>query len=167
MIRGLAAAAALALLSGCFGSRNAERPPDDTFGHRYEDVGPDGRTVVSLVADDDRQFFYYPTYIDSVHIRPGSAEPRITPDMQRVAVEVLVKGVFPDDCVDLARLEQHRYGHIVEAELLMRKPQDVTCRRVRRPFRFYFTLDGSYRPGAYTLKLNGSTYPFTIRPDPL
>lgn len=152
------------MVAGCIGSREAERSPDDRFGHRIasgEDAA--GRLTIELAEPDDVQHFYYPVFVDSLHVRPAEFEPHLRPEIQRVAVEVLVKGVFPDDCSDLATIEQRRYGHIIEVDLMMRKPQDSVCMRLRRPFRFYFLLDGSYRAGHYTLKLNGSNYSFEVR----
>ncbi len=160
--RMLAVALLVPLAAGCIGSRDL--PPDDRFSHRYttEDA-PDDRRTVTLLEPDEGSYFYYPVHIDSLHIRPGSFVPYLDTEVQRVAVEVLVKGVYPDDCSDVAVLEQHRVGHLIEVDLLMRKPQDSVCFRVRRPFRYYFTLDGSYRPGHYTLKLNGAVHPFEVR----
>ncbi len=149
--------------AGCAGSREAELPPDDRFGHRYEDLSaPDGRRTVTLAEPDGESSFHYPVVIDSLHIRQGEFIPYLDAEIQRVAVEVLAKGLYPDSCSELAVLNQRRIGHIIEVELLMRKPQDSVCYRVRRPFRYYFELDGSYRPGSYTLKLNGSVHPFQV-----
>lgn len=161
----LAAAMIASLLAGCVGSRESERRPDEQFGHRYTATGaPDDRPTVTLAEPDGVPYFFYPVVVDSLHIRQGQFIPYLDPEVQRVAVEVLVKGVYPDECSDVASLEQRRFGHIIEVDLMMRKRQDSVCMRVRRPYRFYFTLDGSYRPGHYTLKLNGSVHPFEVRP---
>lgn len=160
---------ALALITllavGCAGSRQTERPPDDRYGHRFaEGQAPDVRRTVTLAEPDDAFYFTYPIVIDSLHIRQGAFIPYLDAEIQRVAVEVLVKGVYPDNCSDISELSQRRVGHIIEVDLLMRKPQDTVCFRVRRPFRYYFELDGSFRPGFYTLKLNGQVRSFQVRP---
>lgn len=163
IIRSLIFCVVAVLLAGCTSSREASRHPDDVFGHRFE-APPDGRAVVNLSpADAAEKYFYYPAHIDSLHIRSKAFDPDFPVDTQHVAVEVLLKGVFPDECFELGGLRQHRYGHIVEVDLTMRKPEDAVCRRVRRSYRFYFALDGTYREGSYTIKLNGRVYPFEIR----
>ena len=83
---------------------------------------------------------------------------------QDVGVEVLVKGAFPDACMELHAIEQERTGNIVNATLDMRKPQGAICASVRRPYRFYVMLEGRYNLGNYTLKLNDQAISFQVRP---
>ena len=45
----------------------------------------------------------------------------------------------------------------------MRKPQGAVCDAVRRPYRFYLTLEGLYAPGNYTLTINATEVPFAVR----
>ncbi|WP_457652190.1 hypothetical protein [Rhodocaloribacter sp.] len=151
---------AATLLAGCLPSRPAERPPDDQFGNRVEGQGPDGRrTVVITPPDSARTYLYYPAVYDTVHVRPALPTDAHTP----VPVEVLVKGAFPDACMELHDVTQKRSGHLIEVTLTMRKPEGAVCASVLRPYRFYLTLEGTYEPGNYTLKLNGRTHPFVVR----
>lgn len=154
----------LGLASGCVGSRAAEEvPPDQRFGHRYSDSGPEGRMTTSLSqADSTVSYFYYPAVFDTVVVRPEPFAPDIPAASQQVAVEVLVKGAFPDACSELHNVEQQRAGHILDVTLLMRKPEGSICASVRRPYRFYMMLEGAYGVGHYTLKLNNKNVPFQI-----
>jgi hypothetical protein len=151
--------------AGCFGPREAqEPPPDEQFGHRYQEEGPDGRsTIVIAPPDTAKTYFYYPAVFDTVHVRPapfGEVAPGATPETD---VEILVKGSFPDACTQLHEARQTRSGHIIEVALRMRKPQGAVCAAVRRPYRFYLMLRGSYTPGNYTLLINGEEFPFEVR----
>ena len=155
----------LSLLAGCLGSRSAENvPPDQRFGHRYEDEAPDGRRTLSITpADSNTAYFYYPATFDSVNVRPAPLTPDLTAASQAVEVEVLVKGAFPDACMELHQVEQERVGNIITATLEMRKPQEAICASVRRPYRFYVMLEGRYNIGHYTFKLNDKVFPFEVR----
>lgn len=151
----------LFLLPACGGTR--ELPPDDRFGHRYEETGPDNRpTLEPAPASPDVDYLRYPVFIDSVHVRQGAADPAVPAADQRVAVEILVKGAFPDSCFELDGVRQERIAHMIRVDVEARKPREAVCRRVHRPFRHYFLLDGSYRPGHYTLVLNGAVMPFQV-----
>lgn len=153
------------MLSGCLGAREAEEvPPDERFGHRYEEKGPGGRQTVAVAPPDTaEEYFYYPALFDTVHVRPApfdAAEPQTDP---QAPVEVLIKGSFPDACSVLHEVAQERAGNIIIIELAMRKPRGAVCAAVRRPYRFYLMLDGTYGPGNYTLKVNDEPVPFEIR----
>lgn len=155
------------LLAGCAGSRNADVPPDERFGHRYEDEGPRGRRTITIEPpNDDRAYFTYPAVIDSVLVRHAPLDPKRLPESQAVEVEVLVKGAFPDGCYELAGLHQERLGHFINVTLTMRKPQGAVCTMALRPYRFYFALDGLYEVGAYRLTINEEPHPFTIHAPP-
>lgn len=153
------------LLTGCLVSRESqEPPPDEQFGHRYEEEGPDGRSTIVIAPPDTAQdYFYYPAVFDTVHVRPAPygevapGTPPVTP------VEILVKGSFPDACAELHEATQTRSGHIIEVALQMRKAQGAVCAAVRRPYRFYLMLEGQYEPGNYTLLVNGEEFPFEVR----
>lgn len=156
---------AVGLATGCAGPRAAEDvPPDERFGHRYEDDAPDGRPTIAITpADSAQTYFYYPATFDSVHVRPAPFDAARPADGQQVVVEVLVKGAFPDACMQLHAMEQERTGNIINATLQMRRPQGAICASVRRPYRFYVMLDGRYGLGNYTLKLNDEAVPFEVR----
>ena len=162
----MGAVLAALVLVGCVASREAEVLPDQRFGHRPAD-GADGRDLVVLVPPDSSQeYFFYPALFDTLHVRPASLEAAAgaaaAAAAEAVPVEVLVKGSFPDACMELHAVEQERIGHLVNVELLMRRPRGSVCASVVRPYRFYFLLDGAYAPGAYTLKLNGTVKPFVV-----
>ena len=154
------------LAAGCSGSRSAEEvPPDQQYGHRYEADAPDGRRTISITPPDSAvDYFYYPATFDSVNVRPALFDPAIPAGGQEVEVEVLIKGAFPDACMQLHAVEQERAGHIINATLEMRRPQGSICASVRRPYRFYVTLVGRYGVGNYTLKLNDRAIPFQVLP---
>lgn len=149
--------------AGCVGSRApAEISPDQQFGHRYEGQAPDGRRTVSIdPAEGSEQFAYYPATVETVVIRPAPL-PADEPNAA-TAVEALIKGAFPDGCLQLHSFAQERSGNIVDATLQMRRPHGAVCTSVFRPYRFYVTLEGQYAPGHYTLKLNGRAVPFEVR----
>ena len=153
------------LVTGCAGSRAAEAPPDERFGHRYEDEAPDGRRTITITPPDTAvAYFYYPATFDSIYVRPAPFDVSVSVEGQEVEVEVLVKGAFPDACMELHTVEQERTGHIINATLEMRRPQGAICASVRRPYRFYVMLEGRYGLGNYTLKLNDQAFPFQVLP---
>lgn len=152
--------------TGCAGTREGqEKPPDERYGHRFDDEGPEGRRTLDVTpAASEAEYFHYPAVIDTVHVRPASFQSDLAEGGQ-VPVEILVKGSIPDSCTELHDVEQSRAGHMVDMRLTMRKPQGGVCAQVIRPFRFYLELDGLYGPGSYTLSLNGKVFTFTIRPE--
>ncbi len=152
------------LAAGCTGSRSAEEvPPDQQFGHRYDAEAPDGRQTITIApADSAVDYFYYPATFDSVNVRPALFDLTLPVEGQQVEVEVLVKGAFPDACMELHAITQERTGNIINAKLEMRRPQGSICASVRRPYRFYVMLQGRYGVGNYTLKLNDIAIPFQV-----
>ena len=152
------------LVAACSGSRSAEEiSPDERFGHRYEEHAPDGRRTISITpADSALDYFYYPATFDSVNVRPAPLEAGVPAEGQEVEVEVLIKGAFPDACMELHSISQERTGHIINATLEMRRQQGSICASVRRPYRFYVMLNGRYGIGNYTLKLNGQAISFQV-----
>lgn len=152
--------ACLIALSACTGSESASTP-DDEFGHRYEGLAPDGReTVLAHPVDTTEAYITVPAVIDSVSVRPALREVR---PGQEVQVEVLIKGAMPDGCSELNEAVQTQIGHMIDVELTVRRPRGAMCIEVIRPFRFYLPLEGTYAPGAYSLKINGASHPFRIR----
>ncbi len=153
----------LLVLSACMGSRDVQLPPDEQYGHRADDEGPGGRRILEVTSpESEESYFYYPAVLDTIHVRPAPFDSAYVVDGQ-VPVEVLVKGSLPDACTELHDLVQERLGHIIEVRLQTRRPQGAVCATVVRPFRFYFSLEGTYAPGAYTLKLNDKIVPFMVR----
>ena len=149
------------VLCGACSSSEETTAPDDQYGHRYEGVAPDGRETVLITAPDtSASYITTPAVLDSVAVRPSS---RVAPPGDTVAVEVLVKGALPDACSELNAATQTRRANLIDVALTMRRPRSTVCAQVVRPFRFYLPLDGTFGPGAYTLKVNGAAYPFRIR----
>lgn len=150
-------------VSACSGSEAVQKPPDERFGHRFEGASPDQRETTAIMPPDtSRAYFYYPAVYDTLHIRPGPFNLDVAASTQKVPVEVLVKGAFPDTCSELDGVEQKRIGHLIDVMLQMRKPRGSVCAAVERPYRFYLMLQGAYEPGAYTLTFNGVPRPFSI-----
>jgi len=138
--------------------------PDEQFGHRYERLPPDGSRVVGLVpVEEGIDYHYYPALFGTVVVRYASFDMAVPLDTQRVVVEVLIKGAFPDACMQLHAFEQERTGNIIMATLQMRRPQSAVCASAERPYRFYVVLEGRYGAGHYTLRLNGEAIPFQVR----
>lgn len=153
-----ALALVLLLAAGCVSSRTDEQlPVDDQFGSRQAE--PSREIVVINPPDTAVSYFYYPAVYDTVHVRPAP----VTAARREVPVEVLIKGSFPDTCFELHSIDQARFENQLEVTVQMRKPQGAVCASVVRPYRFYMLLDGSYGPGSYTLKINGSARTFVIR----
>lgn len=150
-------------LAACMGSREVADSPDERFGHRFEESGPEGRRTIAISPPDSGEsYFYYPAFFDTVHVRPAAFTSSLASSGE-VPVEVLVKGSLPDGCTELHEVTQERFGHIIQANLQMRRPQGSVCTRVMRPFRFYLQLEGMYGPGSYTLKLNNTVFPFSVK----
>lgn len=150
-------------VAACMGSRDVDVEPDERFGHRFEESGPEGRrTIAILPPDSGASYFYYPAFFDTVHVRPASFTSPLAANGE-VPVEVLVKGSLPDGCTELHDVTQERFGHIIHINIDMRRPQGSVCTRVMRPFRFYLRLQGMYEPGSYTLKLNKRIFPFSVK----
>jgi hypothetical protein len=149
----------LILVSGC-GQLQNNQEPDEQFGHRFGERSPDGRETVLITSpvDTTQQYDIYPALFDSVHVRVAPVGPG-----QTNPVEVLVKGAFPDGCMQLHALNQVRAGNIINVDLMMRRPKEAICTQVVRPYRFYFELEGTFPMGAYTLKINEKAYPFSVR----
>jgi hypothetical protein len=151
----------LAAVAGCSRSREAARPGDDEYGHRYEGLAPDGRETVLLTPLDSAEtYLITPAVLDSVAVRPAR---RVALPGDAVPVEVLIKGALPDACSELNEAEQSRVVNLIDVTLTMSRPRGTVCTQVVRPFRFYLPLDGTFGPGSYTLKVNGTAYPFRIR----
>ncbi len=155
------------LLGACAGPASRALAPDDQFGHRYEGYEGRRRTVTITPVDTTIAYFYYPVYVDSLHIRSAPFDSSAGPAAQ-VPVEVLVKGALPDDCSELHAVEQRRAGHLIYLDVQMRRPRGASCIRVERPFRYYMTLDGLYGPGDYIIRIRNRIFPFVIlRPEPV
>ena len=154
--------AALLPLAACTGGGESTAPSgDQTFGHRYGGIAPDGRETVLLTpADSVVRVLIYPAILDSIAVRP---ERRTTSASDPISVEVLLKGTLPDACSRLEDARQVRRGHLIDIELTLRQPRGRACPQVVRPFRFYLPLEGAFGPGSYTLKVNGAVVPFQIR----
>ncbi|MDE2731397.1 MAG: hypothetical protein OXM02_12150 [Bacteroidota bacterium] len=152
----------LLLIAACSGPRGSvDRNPDAQFGHRFEGQAPDGRRTLTLAAPPaDGSFTLLPATFESVVIRPAP----LTDESHEVQVEVLIKGSFPDACMEMHQFSQERSGNLIEATLDMRRPDDTVCMNVRRPYRLYLMLDGVYTAGSYVLKVNGTAVPFNIQP---
>ncbi|MFN3596645.1 MAG: hypothetical protein ACK41D_05175 [Rubricoccaceae bacterium] len=158
-LQALALLAAGALAAGCLSAGSAR--PDERFGHRFPDRGPEGRvTVLGTPPPNPDDYFVYPAVLDTVHVRPQTAALR---PGEAAAVEVLLKGVLPDACSELNEAEQTRVGRIIEVTLTMRQPRGTPCALVVRPFRFYLPLEGTFEAGAYVVRVNGAAQPFRIR----
>ena len=149
------------LLVGCSSSGETAASGDEQYGHRCEGVAPDGRETMLLAPPDTTEaYLTTPAVLDSVAVRPARRE---APPQDTVPVEVLFKGALPDACSELNAATQSRTANLIDVTLTMRRPRGAVCAQVVRPFRFYLPLDGSLVPGSYTLKVNGTAYPFRIR----
>jgi hypothetical protein len=151
-------------LAGCAGSEGAREklPPDQRYGHRYEGEGPAGRQTLRLTEPEPgRAYNRFPVPVDSVVARAAPFEE----GAETVPVELLIKGALPNRCLSLAEAQPERDGHFLNVAFQMRWPTGpgAGCARYERPYRFYLPLEGRYEPGDYTLKLNGTVYPFSIR----
>ncbi len=137
--------------------------PDDRFGHRYVGHAPDERLTLDLTPPKvDQQYLRYLVPIDTVHVRIAPLDDQPTGE-QAVKVELLIKGSLPEACAALDTVAQERAGNLLRVQLWMHRPARKRCRPVRQPFRFYLPLEGSWKPGSYTLKLNDRIFPFEIR----
>lgn len=147
-------------LAGCSTLRPMDAPPDERFGTRIEGTDSEGReTMIIAPPDGERSWATYPAVFETVTVRPQPMSASGDP----VAVEILVKGAFPDACTELHEVTQDRTANLVDVRLTMRREQGAVCAAVLRPYRFYLLLEGRYAPGAYSLKVNDRAFPFEIR----
>ncbi len=164
LARSLAGAVLMGLIlvsSGC-ASLRPDISQEETFGHRVTGNDPEGRTTIAVTPPrEDTDYRLFDATYESVTIRPAT----VTPDnrAEGVAVEVLVKGAFPDACSELHDVTQQRAGNLILVTLTMRRPQGSVCASVLRPYRYYLDLDGSFVPGSYSLKLNDASHGFEVR----
>jgi len=134
--------------------------PDMQFGHRYEDVAPDGYSTITIQPPDETlRFTYFSATFDRVIVRSDMALLEHDP----VEVEILIKGRLPDACMELHAFNQKRTGNIITATLMMRRLESHACATVRRPYRLYLMLEDKYELGSYTLKLNNTAVPFVVQ----
>ena len=151
------------MMAGCLGSREQTVPPDQQFGHRYEGEGPEGRAVVHIdPIDSETDYHYYPAPVDTLHVRPAAYEMNAAGE-PTTRLELLIKGAFPNGCYRLHEVEEERAGHILNIDLVMRKPKDALCPNAQRPYRFYYVVDGQFTPGAYVIKLNALNFTFNLQ----
>ncbi len=151
-------------LSGCVSNQLPPVTADTEFGNRIEGTTPDGRETVTLSpADENTNYLYFPATYDSLNIRQALSDEAPTSPDTPVQVELLVKGAFPDACFVLHEVKQERAANLIRVQLQMRKPQGSLCASVLRPYRFYLTLDSTYAPGNYTLRLNDRVHTFVVR----
>ena len=147
-------------LAGCSTLRPMDALPDERFGSRVEGTDEEGRETLIIAAPaGERTWATYPAVFETVTVRP---EP-LSASGEPVAVEILVKGAFPDACTELHEVTQDRTANLVEVTLSMRREQGAVCAAVLRPYRFYLLLEARYAPGAYSLKVNDRPFPFEIR----
>ncbi len=150
-----------AFVSACAVLKPAAPEVEDSFGHRVEGQTEDGRTTIAITpARDGVEYRLFDASYDNVTIRP--AEVTAANRASGVAVEVLVKGSFPDSCSELHEVDQQRAGNLILVTLTMRRPQGGVCASVLRPYRYYVDLDGNYIPGSYSMKLNDVSHPFVV-----
>ncbi|MFT5142457.1 MAG: hypothetical protein ACI80V_001353 [Rhodothermales bacterium] len=145
------------LVAGCTSVRQETPDPDGEFGTRVTEQ-EDGRITTVIGPEDGTEVYRYAdAFTDDVRVRPEpeSSEP--------VAVEVLIKGAFPDSCTELHEAGQTRAGNIVNVTLRTRRPQGALCAAVIKPYRFYLLLEGGFAPGPYTVKVNGGAHPFEVK----
>ena len=151
--------------AGCGGGSEAARqkPPDQRYGHRHEPAAADtGRATLTMTPPEGGvSYARYAAPVSDVTVRAAPFEQ----EQDAVPAELLIEGALPNSCLELAAAEQERDGHFLTVRLRMRWPTspNTGCEHFERPFRFYLPLEGRYTPGDYTLKLNGTVYPFTVR----
>ena len=152
------------LLSGC-ALLQPVSDVEDEFGHRIEGVSVDGRQTIAISPPDEGTTYrFFDASYESVTIRPGVVTTEN--EAEGVPVEVLIKGAFPDSCSELHEVEQQRAGNLYLVTLTMRRPEGAICASVLRPYRYYLDLDGTSKPGSYSMKLNEKSHSFVVRAAP-
>lgn len=149
------------LLAACAGSQPGASP-DGLYGERPETVA-DGSVRLDLVPPDSmRDYFFAPAILEEIVVRTAPMPPADTARGTRV--DLVIKGSLPDACAELHDVSQQRTARLIDIALRMRRPQGAVCATVVRPYRYYLELEGTYKPGPYTLNVNGVLRPFEIRP---
>ncbi len=148
------------LMAACSGSNTAAlSEPDMRYGHRYEETEPDGYRTIRLDAPaQGHAFSFFPATFERIIIR----QQQFSLGEDTISVEILVKGSFPDECMEMHSFDQTRAGNIITSTLHMRRDQSLVCEASRHPYRLYLMLEGGFVQGNYTLKLNDSAIPFTV-----
>ena len=150
-------AAGLGLAAGC-DEQVAPKSPDTQFGHRYTDRDPQGNVVVGFEPrSPDQTYTEGEAGVDSIQVRVGEAT-----EGGAFPVDVVVFGMLPDGCTVPDRVEQNRDGTVIDATLVVRRPEGMMCTQALRPFRLYFELNQVLEPGSYTLNLNGNSRSFEV-----
>ncbi|MCY4159561.1 MAG: hypothetical protein OXE92_00685 [Bacteroidetes bacterium] len=151
----------LLFLAACSAPRSVvSTDPDMQYGHRYEGIAPDGYTTVKINKPDvEADFMYFPATFDHVIVRSNL----IPLEQDTVAVEILVKGRLPDACMELHAFNQKKTENIITATLEMRRLQSSVCATVLHPYRLYLMLEGGFKQGHYSLRLNDTVVPFRVR----
>lgn len=146
--------------AACSGPRPDRVPPEQRYGAELPD-DPDVETLRIVPPDSLQEYLTAPAYIEAIIVRPA---PFLTPadTVEGVPLEVLIKGTLPDACAELSNVTQARAARYVDLTLTMRRPRGAFCAAVVRPYRFFITLDGRFRPGAHVLTVNGTQRPFEI-----
>ncbi|NNF03091.1 MAG: hypothetical protein HKN17_01385 [Rhodothermales bacterium] len=151
-----------ASLSGCLGTSREVVDPEARFGHRVEDGEDASRQTIAITPPDTtRTYRFFAATYDEVNIRPAPLEPESA--STGTAVELLIKGAFPDACSELHDVQQQRSGNLIDITLTMRRQRGAVCASVLRPYRFYLTLEGRYAPGSYRIELNDGVHTFQVR----
>lgn len=157
--------AALVALPGCFLLPKPRLKPSEQFGNRPPaNTAQEPETWVASPPTPGQLYFYFDVPVTEVVPR---VEPRTTAPTDSARVELLIRGVVPNDCYELDSVtEEPHHGRFVNVMLRMRRPQGQACRTVVRRFHVYHVVRGRFAPGPYVFSANGSARPYEIRPRP-
>lgn len=116
-------------------------------------------TLLMLVACDspeepDSVFDVAPIQIDSVDVALLESFP--------VRAMAHVTGVVGDGCSELLPIEQIRDGNELVISIRRRRPVDAVCIQLAKLFDRSISLDGSFAPGDYTLRVNDVSVVFHV-----
>jgi hypothetical protein len=72
-----------------------------------------------------------------------------------------VRGVIGDGCSSLHPVEQERTGSTVVLTILRERPANAICTQIALLYDDTIRLEGTFPPGAYVLRVNGTETSFT------
>lgn len=152
----------LLLLAGCVPVRPGSLPPERIYGRSVPTADGAFEQVARLEPfPPDIEVWTSSPVLLQTFVRVNHAE--TADSLGSRAVDVFVRGAFPDGCTRLTDLQVERALRFIDVTLRQARPRLEACPGVNVPFQFSFPLSEALAPGAYVLTLNGRAHPFEVR----
>lgn len=104
------------------------------------------------------EFIYGNSTVENIEIQMLESFP--------VQVNVIVQGSLPDNCTEIDRIIEFRDENTFYINIKTKRPADVFCTQVIRPFEETITLDvDGLKAGVYEVNVNGVLDSFELTMD--